>query len=71
MLVEKLEAHLQSLDEQIKSLEAKKKRQERQEKYALSNGINPDNIIACEPDEKPVSLSLSLPLVNAVLHTTV
>ena len=51
MLVDKLEAHLVALDALIKSHEAKVKRLERQEKYALSNGINPENIIAAELTE--------------------
>ena len=55
-MLEKLEAHLEKLDADIKAHEAKKKRQERQEKYALSNGINPDNIILCETQPKTVSI---------------
>lgn len=56
MLLEKLEAHLEKLDTQIKAQESKKKRLERQEKYALSNGINPENIINPEEDTKPVRI---------------
>jgi len=43
--VEKLTTHLTALDAQIKGKEAKKKRQERQEKTALLNGVHPSNII--------------------------
>lgn len=57
-MLEKLEAHLEKLDSDIKALEAKKKRQERQEKYALSNGISLDNIITCEDEPKAVSYTM-------------
>ncbi|XP_067949522.1 enolase-phosphatase E1-like [Watersipora subatra] len=45
LLIEKLEADLERIDGLIKEKEARMKKLERQEKYALSNGINPSNII--------------------------
>lgn len=46
MLIEKLAADLEKLDGLISARDAKMKRQEKQEKNALANGINPSNIIS-------------------------